>query len=279
METPRSLLQKFQRIWAMVGSIVLVLFVGWALIAYRATAEAKRALVSDEVVTVVRGDGFWSFAAPHVEQVADLGILFFPGALVDPAAYAPITRAAAEAGFPAILVEVPRRAVLGGADGPQVIDRAVKGMRSVSGVVKWVIAGHSRGGAIASRFLNERSWRAAGLILIGTSHPRDFSLAHVTVPTWKILGSLDGISPIEKSEANRHLLPRTCKWFVLPGGNHSQFGWYGFQPGDRFATIERAVQQGVTIEFVIKALQLAEHGRPSEPFHRVPADAANPRDV
>jgi hypothetical protein len=96
------------------------------------------------------------------------------------------------------------------------------------------------------------------LVLIGSSHPRDFSLAGLTLPVAKILGSRDCVAEVQKSEANRHLLPASTRWMVIDGANHSQFGWYGFQPGDCWATIDRARQQAVTVEAVIDVLVEAE---------------------
>lgn len=47
---------------------------------------------------------------------ARIGPLFFPRALVNPVAYAPLARAVAQAGFPAYLGELPRRGAFGGAN-------------------------------------------------------------------------------------------------------------------------------------------------------------------
>lgn len=100
----------------------------------------------------------------------------------------------------------------------------------------------------------------AGLVLIGTTHPRDFSLADSSIAITKLLGTKDRIAPIEASEANRRLLPATTRWVVIDGGNHSQFGSYGFQPGDGFATIDRAKQQELTVREVLSALEAAAGG-------------------
>jgi len=95
---------------------------------------------------------------------------------------------------------------------------------------------------------------------VGTSHPRDFSLAESTLLVTKILGTRDGVAPIERSEENRHLLPATSRWVLIEGGNHSQFGWYGFQPGDHFATIDRDRQQELTRTAIVDALESAARG-------------------
>ena len=79
-------------------------------------------------------------------------------------------------------------------------------------------------------------------MLIGSSHPRDVSLAALTIPVTKIAGTRDGLASPGKVRANRHNLPASthCEW--IEGGNHSQFGWYGFQPGDHFGRITRDEQ-------------------------------------
>jgi len=125
-------------------------------------------------------------------------------------------------------------------------------------VTTWVVAGHSRGGVIASRFARDGGPSLGGLVLIGTSHPRDFSLAHLTLPVVKILGTRDCVAEIEKSEANRHLLPPTARWITIDGGNHSQFGWYGFQPGDCWATIDRERQHAATMRVLLEVLSSLE---------------------
>ena len=88
----------------------------------------------------------------------------------------------------------------------------------------------------------EDPWPAAGAVLLGTSHPRDVDLSRYKHPVTKIFATRDGLASVDKVEANRHLLPPSTRWVKIEGGNHSQFGWYGFQPGDRFATISRDAQ-------------------------------------
>lgn len=250
----RRIWSRLRRVWAMLGLTALVGFIGWCLVAYQASGEARQALQSDERVRVMRGEGYWSFVSTADTSPQEAGLLFFPGSLVQPAAYAPLARAVAQSGHPVLLVELPRRGAFGGADGRVVIDRARGTMKRVPEVSHWVIAGHSRGGAVAARFVHEDGVGVAGLVLVGTSHPRDFSLADVRVPVTKILGTRDGLASVEKSERTRGNLPASTRWVLIPGGNHSQFGCYGFQPGDHRATISRHQQQDLTIRAIIGAL-------------------------
>ena len=72
-------------------------FVTWSLLAYRAQGpERATALESDARVTVTAADGYWSFTP---RTPARAGLIFFPGALVDPVAYAPLVHAIADAGY------------------------------------------------------------------------------------------------------------------------------------------------------------------------------------
>src|SRR5688572_14603212 len=112
-----SLWRRVRRIWATLGIAATVIFVGWSIVAYRAAPEAHAAMRTDARVTVSNDRTTWRFQ-PRVGPVGSVGLLFFPGALVDPVAYAPLVRAAAEAGHVAIIVELPRRGAFGGADDP-----------------------------------------------------------------------------------------------------------------------------------------------------------------
>ena len=89
---------------------------------------------------------------------------------------------------------------------------------------------------------------------IGTTHPRDVDLSRLTAPVTKIVGTRDGIAKPEGVETNRAKLPAATDWVWVEGGNHSQFGWYGFQPGDRRATVPADVQHTITIRAVLQVL-------------------------
>ncbi len=97
----RRLWARVRKVWITLGLSATGIFVVWSLIAYRASAEARAAAVSDSTVTARRDNGILSFAPNGASPSDNRALVFFPGALVDPVAYAPIARAAALAGFPA----------------------------------------------------------------------------------------------------------------------------------------------------------------------------------
>jgi hypothetical protein len=242
-------------VWIRAGAVTLVVFPACMLISFRATSHARAALSSDAHVSVSRGADHWTFE-PKVAS-ARAGVVFFPGAVVDPVAYAPLLRDVAAAGHPAILVEVPRRGALGGADDPVVFDRARTAMRSLRETDEWVVAGHSRGGLIAATFVRGEPSAFAGLVLIGTTHPRDFSLTDALLPITKVYGTRDTVADSDKIMANRANLPAAARMIAIAGGNHSQFGYYGFQLGDWPATIAREEQQRQTLKALLDMLRAA----------------------
>ena len=244
-----------RRVWITLGLTATAVFTVWSLIAYRASDAARDAMRSDDPRIMVREVPGARRFVPASGTRGDVGLLFVAGSLVEPAAYAPIARATAEAGFVAYVVELPRRGAFGGAEDPALFDRARTLMRDPSGPRRWVIGGHSRGAVVAVQLAHERAAGIDGLVLVGTSHPRDVDLSALTVPVTKIVGTRDGLASREEVEANRSRLPTATRWVWIEGGNHSQFGWYGFQPGDRPARIAASVQRATMLAAIVDLLR------------------------
>jgi alpha/beta superfamily hydrolase len=244
-----------RRIWITAGLLFTAIFATWSLIAYRASGPARAALVSDAAVTVTRADGYRGF---DPQSPSATGLIFFAGALVDPVAYAPLARSVAAAGFPVLLVELPRRGAFGGADGPEIFMRARAAAGARPAVTRWVVAGHSRGGVVACQIVRDGFPGLAGAVLIGTSHPRDFSIASSPIPITQVYGTRDTVADVAKVERSRANLPASLRIVAIDGGNHSQFGYYGFQPGDWPATMTREAQQAITVRALLDALRAVD---------------------
>jgi pimeloyl-ACP methyl ester carboxylesterase len=259
----RLWLRRIRRIWAVLGSAAFVIFTGWSVIAYRASSIAHEALQSDAQVQVTRTEDAWTFI-PKGQHAQPTSLLLFPGALVSPVAYAPLARAIAIAGFSATILKLPRRGAFGGADDPQLFARARALMTASGGPNAWVVAGHSRGAVVATQLAATRPKGLAGLVFIGSSHPRDVSLAGLDIPVAKIVGTRDGLASPDEVNANRPNLPASTHWVWIEGGNHSQFGWYGFQPGDYPARIPAADQRAAMIKAVVEMMHAVNE-------HRAPA--------
>jgi pimeloyl-ACP methyl ester carboxylesterase len=119
---------------------------------------------------------------------------------------------------------------------------------------------------VASTVASQQRPGFSGLVLIGTSHPRDVDLSGLRVPVTKIVGTHDGLASRAEVETNRNKLPLSTRWEWIEGGNHSQFGWYGFQPGDRWPHITAAAQRDLMIRRVLDMLADVTGQPPSLPL-------------
>lgn len=238
------------RWWVRIGSAALVVFLAWNLIAFQAWGVPDSSLRSDGCITVEESAELFRFEPCRARP---MGLVFFPGSLVAPKAYVPFLRSVAEAGHRTVLVKLPLRGYSTETAYNEGAYRALKILESGS----WMIGGHSKGGFYAAEFAgrNPDAGGAMGLILVGTTHPRDRDLSKLAIPVTKILATRDRLASPEWARENAARLPAGTEWVVIRGGNHSQFGSYGFQFGDRFATISRDQQQSELVAAVVKALR------------------------
>ena len=225
------------RRWWLLLLIPLILglgFVFWALSGPDAMPEAEAALTSDTAVEVV--DVRWLVFSPtDVEPTS--GLIIYPGGRVDPAAYAPLAKAAAAVGYLTVIVPMPLNlAVLSSEKALQVIDEYPE-------ISTWVIAGHSLGGAMAANLVGRHPDLFDGLALWAAYPGQSDDLSSLNLKVTSIYGKNDGVASVEEIQASGPLLPPDTRWVAIEGGNHSQFGWYGLQSGDNPAQISREEQQ------------------------------------
>lgn len=266
--TRRQLWPIIRKVWISVGIGVTIIFTVWSVIGYRANREAKDAWQSDDAVNIESdAEGLWR-VTPVGTPIANVRLVFFPGSLVDPVAYAPLLRAVAAAGYQVTLVELPRRGSFGGAESVELRYRIAQALDE-SGVYRSiVIGGHSRGAVVASSIASSNQ-DIDGLVLIGSSHPRDVDLSELTIPVAKIVGTRDGLASPKEVKSNAALLPQHTAWTWIEGGNHSQFGWYGFQPMDRRARVSAATQRAEMIEQVLKLMKEVAERETRPDSHRL----------
>jgi len=182
------------------------------------------------------------------------GLVFICGSGVAARAYVPLLRPVAEAGYTTVIIRLPFRFALLEAHRAEAMARAHRAIAAHAGVTRWIVAGHSLGAALAARMAGTPSPALAGLILIGTTHPRDRDLSSLEIPVTKIVGTEDGVAPLEGVRKNARLLPASTRWVEIAGGNHSQFGHYGHQLFDGTATVTREHQQEIVRKELLDAL-------------------------
>jgi predicted alpha/beta-hydrolase family hydrolase len=233
-------------IWTVISTL-------WLANSFRTQGVDDRTLQSSQTVTVKDGTETLEFLPASDSSKAAL--VFLCGSGVTALAYAPLPRPLANQGHAVFVVKLPYRFAPLESHKQAAVERVKRVIAQHPERSKWVLAGHSLGGALACRVVQADSHLVSAIVLIGTTHPKQADLSGLTLPVTKVYASNDGVAPRDKVLANKALLPAQTKWIEIAGGNHSQFGHYGHQLLDGRATIRRAAQQERTRSALLVALQ------------------------
>lgn len=216
---------------------------------YHADITALAALESTEdvgVYEITKEDDAangWLFDGPGT----DSALVFYPGAKVEAAAYAPLMRQISQSGVDCYLCKMPLNFALLGKDAAEDI-RA----DNIKNYEKWYIGGHSLGGVAAAMTADDAEeaddvtlWN--GLILLAA-----YPTGELSTPVISIYGSEDQVLNTDKYNKTKTdgLWPADFTEVIIEGGNHAQFGNYGVQKGDGKPQIDEVVQQRETAEAV-----------------------------
>lgn len=231
--------------WAIVST-------GWMANSFRTQNVPDSVLKANGKVGTVETDEFFEFVPAHPRTAA---LVFLCGSGVEADAYAPLLRPIAEDGYTVTIVKLPLRFAPLESHKLGALERVRKTLTSHGSGLRWVVAGHSLGAALACRVAQNADSRVRSMVLLGTTHPKEDDLSRLAIPVTKVVATNDGVAPLTKVEANKSLLPTTTKWVRIEGGNHSQFGNYGHQLMDGKATITREEQQRIARDAILERLR------------------------
>lgn len=227
--------------------------IAWLFYNMEAQDLESSVLESNNKVVVQNSSNAFIFT-PAVDTMGS-ALIFYPGALVDPKAYTPMARTITEAGFKTIILKLPYRMAFLESQQEKVFRQTLEYINSDSGQRNWIVGGHSRGGKLATIFTKNHRKALGGLLLVGTSHPREFDLSNLSIDVTKIYGSNDGLASEEEINKFAINLPANTHRVRIAGGNHRQFAYYGYQLGDSSADIPRKKQQEIMVGAIIKQLE------------------------
>ena len=222
-------------LFAVLDAAVIV-FLLWTADYYQAGEKALSAMQSDQLVSVDATATGWLFDGPSENEA----LIFYPGAKVDEKAYAPLLRELAEGQMDVYLVKMP-------------LHLAIFGMNAAGSVVReggydrYYIGGHSLGGAMAASYAAAHEEQINGVILLA-SYPTKAT----NLDTILIYGSEDGVLNMDRVENAEKLVSGAYEAYCMEGGNHAQFGDYGYQAGDGEATISAKEQWDLTCDEIIR---------------------------
>ena len=180
---------------------------------------------------------------------AEVGVVFYPGAKVDPQAYVPLANELADRGYYCVIAKMPFNLAFFG------IDSASSLIDSASEIDEWWIAGHSLGGAMAAQFASAHSNELEGAFLLAAYAASDLSQTDLSVNL--IYGSNDGVLNRDALQNNEVNLPSGSVTEVIEGGNHAGFGDYGPQDGDGECSIGAEQQWDATASFMVVSIEAA----------------------
>ncbi|MFK0242114.1 alpha/beta hydrolase [Microbacterium sp. NPDC090281] len=209
-------------------AIVLVLAVGgmlaWTQIGVMpAEPEPLATVRENSAITVTDADQ--GIVLAPAEGESDLGLVFIPGAKVDPWAYAAILQGLAEDG---VTVVITRPWLNLAFFDPRGLDAFTSAAPDVD---VWSVGGHSLGGVRACQLASD----ADALVLFASYCAND--LSETGLPVLSLSGSEDGLSTPQKIADARDQLPADADMEEIEGASHASFGDYGPQDGDGTPTI------------------------------------------
>lgn len=168
----------------------------------------------------------------------DTALIFYPGAKNEYTSYLPMFMELASEGVDCYLVQMPLNfAILGQDSADDIIDS--------TNYSDYILAGHSLGGLSAASYANHSN-KTDGVILIA-AYPVD----EIGKPVLSVYGSDDGVLNMKAYNESKSLMGNFTE-YVIEGGNHAQFAYYGHQDGDNQARISAEDQQEQCVEKMLE---------------------------
>lgn len=208
--------------------MLALVFLVWAHIVMQGTRSAALAVWRDDRVSV--RDAGDSVVMTPTGTRDGVGLVFVPGAKVDPYAYMATFRQVVADGTTVVITKPTLNLAFFDTRPLATFEAHVPEVRT------WAVGGHSLGGVRACQLADDP--HVAGLLLLGSYCADDLSESDLAVLS--VSGSRDGLSTPAKVAAARHELPADARTTEVTGANHADFGAYGDQPGDLTATTTRA---------------------------------------
>lgn len=219
--------------WRLAAAIALLLLAGgWLagiawLRPFSAVDPALAAMESTATVTVE--ETATAVTLRPVGPSSGRGLLFQPGARVDPRAYAAVLRPLAEAGITVVIPKQPLGIAF-------LATGALDGAREAHPDVQaWVVGGHSLGGTVAAMTAEAHDEDAVAPVtglLLHAAYPASDISTTLSADVLSVSGTADGLATPADIEASAADLPPGATVLPLEGVVHAFFGDYGPQPGD-----------------------------------------------
>ena len=215
--------------------------VGWATLSAQEATEPAVTILDENNIQLQNGLLVFPPSVP-----TDRGLIYYPGGLVDPEAYAVTAQGIADEGYLVVVPKMPLNLAFLG------INRADKIQSEYPEIESWVIGGHSLGGAMAAQYAKNNVNYVDGLIMFASYPANSDDFVDFPVPILTIIASNDPGAP--KQRAFYETVAESAELIVIEGGNHRNYADYSFQRNDGVASISSAEQQNQIISAVVQFL-------------------------
>lgn len=233
----------WKRITLVVVSLLVGLFVGLTIFIDSRTYEPM-----EEAVTLLEDDRVsqeenWILIEP--EEDVQTNVVFYQGGFVEAEAYLPLALSLSDNGIRVFLPYMPLNlAILNTDIFEDIYD-------DYSSDLPWWIGGHSLGGTSSLMYALENEEEIEGVLLLASYPSDNTNLSDSDLSVLSIHATHDEIINQEQYEDTKSLLPVDTKYITIEEGNHSNFGYYGFQDGDGNSEISRKEQHRQVIEAIL----------------------------
>ena len=231
-----------------VGVLVLVMVSGlvWAHTVMAGDRTAALTAWTNNAVSIT-DTGHSVILAPATGE-SSRGLVFVPGAKVDPYAYLYKLSGIAEQGTTVVITKPTLNLAL--AD----LRPLTTFTADVPHVTIWLVGGHSLGGVKACQYATDND--VDGLVLFGSYCASD--LSDNDLPVLSFVAENDGLSTPQKIADAMGNLPDDPSVVEIPGANHANFGNYGEQPGDGTSTADDSNVQGILTDEIVAWMSLLD---------------------
>jgi pimeloyl-ACP methyl ester carboxylesterase len=205
--------------WARI-SVMSSLYTRLKITLGKANADdhALAAMEPDYKSSVTDGDNIVIAPGSNVPQT---GIIFYPGGRCDSRAYVPVLRPLAATGSVVVIPNMPLRLAVLDAN------RADKIMAAYPDIKRWIIGGHSMGGAMAAAWVYKNPGKVKSLFFLASYPSSMHAMPDSDLPVAMIYGTHDIITRKSEFEASCERLPKHSEFIAIEGGDHYQFGSFG----------------------------------------------------
>jgi len=242
MKNPRP---KKKRFWVIAFGILSIFLIA-PFSAYPLSYQPQ-VIAQSAYEQATQKQGYYQFLIPF----SSVGVIFYPGGLVNPIAYAGFAQTLSSEANASVFVTQP------------LLNLAITNIEGASAIIKanpnvehWIIGGHSLGGTSAAFYAIDHLQQIDGIFFLASYTTADADFSQTSLPILTITGANDEILNQETYQAAQIYLSTITTNYVIQGGNHSQFGDYGLQRGDGIATLSQNEQMTETLMVMITWLSV-----------------------